>query len=80
LTVRNVPVEIARALDKERRRRGASLNRTVIDLLGQGLGTGSQKGRSNGLRRQAGTWSEAERAEFEAAVSAMEQVDPELWS
>jgi hypothetical protein len=80
LTVRNVPVEIARALDKERRHRGTSLNQTVLDLLGQGLGVGSAAGRSNGLRRLAGTWSEAELAEFEAAVGWMEQVDPELWS
>jgi hypothetical protein len=77
--VRNIPPEISRALEREKRRRGASLNQTVIELLGQGLGVGSAEGRSNGLRRLAGTWSEEQRAEFEAAVAVMEEVDAELW-
>ena len=79
LTVRNVPAEISRALDRERRRRGASLNQTVIELLGQGLGVHGTAERRNGLRHFAGTWSEADHAEFEAAVGPLEQVDPELW-
>jgi len=38
LTVRNLPDELAAALEKEKRRRGTSLNQTVIDLLRQSLG------------------------------------------
>jgi hypothetical protein len=79
LTVRNIPPEISRALEREKRRRGASLNQTVIDLLGQGLGVGSVDERSNGLRRLSGTWSEEQREEFEAAVAVMEELDAELW-
>jgi hypothetical protein len=79
LTVRNIPSEVSRALEREKRRRGASLNRTVIELLGQGLGVGLSEGRSNGLRRLAGTWSEEQRAEFETAIAAAEDVDTELW-
>lgn len=77
LTVRNVPEDVAEALEREKRRRGASLNQTVIDLLGQGLGVGSE--RSNGLRRLAGSWTEEEHRRFEEAVAPFEQVDPELW-
>jgi hypothetical protein len=77
LTVRNLPEDLAAALDREKRRRGTSLNRTVIDLLGQSLGvTGS---RSNGVTRLAGTWTEAEHKEFLSAVAAFEEIDPELW-
>jgi hypothetical protein len=79
LTVRKVPPEISRALEKEKKRRGVSMNQTVIELLGQGLGVGFPEGRRNGLRRLAGTWSKQEQAEFEAAVAATGQVDAELW-
>lgn len=77
LTVRNIPAEVAEALDREKRRRGSSLDRTVIDLLSQGLGVGAV--RSNGLGRPGGNWSEEELEEFERAVSPFEQIDEELW-
>jgi plasmid stability protein len=38
LTVRNLPDELAAALESEKRRRGTSLNQTVVDLLRQSLG------------------------------------------
>ena len=78
LTVRNLPPELGRALEQEKKRRGSSLNQTVLDLLSQGLGVGGQR-RSNGLARLAGGWTEAEFAEFESAVHDFEQVDLDLW-
>lgn len=77
LTVRNVPREVAEALEREKRRRGESLNQTVIELLTQGLGVGTT--RSNGLARLAGRWSEEEFKEFERAVAPFEEIDEELW-
>ena len=77
LTIRNVPPTIAEALDREKHRRGESLNQTVIELLGQGLGVGAR--RSNGLGRLAGGWSEEELREFEAAVSIFEVIDDDMW-
>jgi plasmid stability protein len=77
LTVRNVPPEVAEALEREKRRRGESLNQTVIELLTQGLGVGTA--RSNGLARLAGRWSEEEFQEFERAVAPFEEIDEELW-
>jgi plasmid stability protein len=77
LTVRNVPREVAEALEREKRRRGESLNQTVIELLTQGLGVGTV--RSNGLARLAGRWSEEEFQEFERAVAPFEEIDEELW-
>lgn len=79
LTIRNVPTTLAKALEKEKRRRGASLNQTVLDILTQGLGIGAGSTRKNGLRRLAGTWTEEEHALFEAAIASTEQVDEELW-
>ena len=78
LTVRNLPNELAEALNEERRRRGSSLNQTVIDLLRQALGMGPAR-RSNGLARLSGTWSQEEFEEFERAIAFTEQIDEELW-
>jgi len=77
LTVRNLPREVAEALEREKRRRGESLNQTVIELLTQGLGVGTA--RSNGLARLAGRWSEEEFEEFQRAVAPFEEIDDELW-
>lgn len=77
LTIRNLPSNLAEALEREKRRRGKSLNQTVIDLLGQGLG--EQSVRSNGLGRLAGGWSEDEFRDFERATAQFEAVDEELW-
>lgn len=77
LTIRNVTPELARALEREKKRRGSSLNQTILDLLSGSLGVGLK--RSNGLARLAGGWSEEEWREFEEATRDFERVDEELW-
>lgn len=77
LTIRNVPEELAAALAREKRRRGISLNQTVIDLLRQGLAISAA--RSNGARRLAGTWTEKEHCRFLAATAGFENIDKEFW-
>ncbi len=79
LTVRDVPPELGEALDAEKRRRGVSLNQTVLDLLGQSLGVAPTARRSNDLGRLAGTWRAEELERFEAAVAEVERIDEELW-
>jgi plasmid stability protein len=79
LTVRNVPDDLARSLDAERRRRGLSLNQTVIDLLSQATGVTPQAVPDNGLASFAGTWSAADLQEFEQATRAFRTVDAEMW-
>ena len=78
LTIRNVPADLARRLDEERRARGRSLNQTVLELLAQAVGLGRGR-RSNGLGELAGTWSREEHEAFEHAVAETEQIDEELW-
>lgn len=77
LTIRNLPPGVAEALEREKRRRGRSLNQTVIDLLRQSLGV--EQTRSNGLAQLAGRWDDEELREFELAVAPFEQIDEELW-
>jgi plasmid stability protein len=78
LTIRNIPDEVADALENEKSRRRASLNGTVIELLRQGLGVGSSP-RSNGIRRLAGTWTAEQLQEFEENVAVLDGIDAELW-
>jgi len=75
LTVRNVPEDLSAALAREKRRRGVSLNQTVIDLLRQSLGVAAS--RSNGLARLAGTWTDAEDRKFLDEIQIFEKIDPE---
>ena len=79
LTIRNVPTDLGKALEREKKRRGASLNQTVLDVLRESLGVGPGASRSNGLGRLAGTWSEAERKRFDAGLAVVEQIDEDLW-
>lgn len=79
LTIRDLPPDLAQALEEEKRRRGESLNRTVLQLLAQALGLGSAGRRSNGLARLAGTWTADEYEQFEAAVAATEEIDEDVW-
>ena len=80
LTIRNVPKRIAEALDRERRRKDASLNSTVLDLLGRSLGADGHGPRRNGLAKLAGTWNAEELRRFEAAVAPLDQVDKDMWA
>ncbi len=79
LTVRNVPQKVAAAVRVESRRRGKSLNQTVIDLLAAATGAVEHKAIPNGLQKLAGTWSQEEFEEFESALAGTRQIDPELW-
>ncbi len=79
LTVRNIPHDLSVALEAEKHRRRLSLNQMVIELLRQSLGVGTGHKRSNGLARLAGTWTEEEHEQFEAAIEETKQIDEELW-
>ena len=79
LTIRRVPGDLAERLLAEKRRRGLSLNQTVLDLLSQAVGLENGRPRSNGLRTFAGTWSAEEHEEFERGVADQEEIDEELW-
>ena len=75
MTLRNIPEELSKALEEEKRRRGQSLNKTAIDLMRQSLGLNGSRRRSNGLGQLAGGWSQSEFEEFEKAVAPFEQID-----
>jgi hypothetical protein len=77
LTIRNLPADLSAALEREKRRRGVSLNQTVIDLLQLSLGVRGP--RRNGLSRLAGTWSHAEYRDFVKRIESLNEIDEEMW-
>ena len=79
MTIRNVPTELSAALEAEKRRRGLSLNRTVLLLMQEALGVSTGRSRSNGLRRLSGSWNEDDFRNFEQAVAPFGEIDEELW-
>lgn len=79
LTIRKIPAELGRALDREVRRRGLSLNETVKQLLERALGLEPGQPADNGLKRLAGGWSQKDLREFERATAMFERIDPEEW-
>jgi hypothetical protein len=80
LTVRGVDAALSKALTSERKRKGASLNQTVIDLLRRALGLRHESAEfDNGLGRFAGTWTEEQFREFERNTASFGEIDEELW-
>ena len=79
VTIRNLPPELADALETEKIRRRKSLNQTTIELLAQALGIGETGRRGNGLAALAGGWTTDQWRSFEESVAVTEQVDQELW-
>jgi hypothetical protein len=85
MTIRGVDPRLERTLRSEARRRGLSLNRTVLGLLREATGLhGSAVYRAaperfGDLDHLAGTWSAEEAATFERHVQRLRGLDAELW-
>jgi len=77
LTIRYVDPTLAKALAGEQKRRGKSLNQTVLDLLRRAVGLSNGKEFDNGLGKYAGGWSEAEFQRFERDTAFLSQPDEE---
>jgi plasmid stability protein len=75
LTIRNVPDEVGKRLDRLSRARGRSLNSLVVDILTESVGVDARRAR---LERYA-TWTEEEAAAFDEALASQRVVDAELW-
>ncbi len=81
LTIRGLDEATTERLKREASIRGTSVNAVVKELLRLGLGLDrrSPRRRYADLDALAGTWNEAEAAEFKRAVEPFERVEPELW-
>jgi len=79
LSIRNLPSDVARALERERKRRGTSLNATVVELLRVAVGSGPGAPFDNGLGKHAGGWTAKDHEEFERNTRVFDRIDEEKW-
>ena len=77
-TIRGIPPTVDQALRARARTSGRSLNETAVEALTEGSGMAGTRRRRRDLGDIAGTWR-AEKA-VDAALSAQDRVDEELWS
>lgn len=75
LTIRNVPDEVGRRLDRLSRDRGESLNTILIGILTESVGVDARRAR---LERYA-TWTDEDAAVFDEALAGQRAIDDELW-
>ncbi len=75
LTIRNVPVEVGKRLDRLSRDRGESLNTVVVRLLTESVGVDARRAR---LERYA-TWTEQDATAFDGALASQRVIDADLW-
>ena len=75
LTVRNVPAEVGKRLDRLSRERGQSLNAVVVSILTDSVGVDARRAR---LERYA-TWNKGDATAFDQALSNQRVIDADLW-
>lgn len=76
-TLRNFPRELDQALRQKARKEGRSLNEIAIEALARGVGIQGEIPKNHDLDFAIGSW--VEDPEFEKAIAAQSQIDPELW-
>jgi hypothetical protein len=82
VTLRKVPPEVSKVVQRRARERGTSINKAVISLLEEAVGI---RRKAHGptlyhdLDALAGSWTKEEAATFEEVLRKQRRVDPELW-
>ena len=81
ITLRNLPPNLGRRLERKAKEKGSSLNKTVIGILEAALETSRKRNTRlhHDLDHLAGLWSEDEAREFDEDLAAQRKIDPELW-
>lgn len=78
ITLRNVPPEIAEAITARAREKGISINKTVVGMLEEFIGSQGKKKRYQDLDPFFGSWTAEEAAEMDNAIAGQRRPDPEL--
>lgn len=81
ITLRNIPKDLAKVLERKARSEGKSLNRVVLELLSRACGTANASPRveNSDFDSIFGAWTDEEADEFDAVLREQRQIDPELW-
>ena len=78
LKLHGMDVATLHSIECEARRREVSVNQLIIETLQQKFTRSFQN--SDTIETLAGTWSEKESAEFEAAIAPFSGIDRVLWA
>ena len=76
-TVRGVPDRVDEALRRRAKEEGKSLNQVTVEALAAASGVAEAPVRYHDLDSLSGTWQAD--PEFEDALAAQDQVDPDVW-
>ncbi len=84
ITLRGLPKDVEKVVEKEAERKGLSLNRVIVSLLeravtGKGKTREKKKALYHDLDHLAGLWSREEAASFDNNLGLQRKVDEELW-
>lgn len=81
LSLRGIDEELAENLKKTAKETGASLNKTVLEILRKSVGTNSKKREVvyHDLDDLAGTWTENDWEQFKKATKPFEAIDRDMW-
>lgn len=83
ITLRNIPGELTRKIEKKASQTHTSLNRTVISLLEESLGHSRKHNKKSpiyhDLDHLAGCWGKSEASRFKSGLDKMRRIDSELW-
>ena len=82
VTLRNIPVEIAKKIERKANKAHISINRAVIELLEDNFGIGrhnKEKTVHHDLDHLSGTWSRKEASRFEKTLLKSRKIDTEVW-
>lgn len=81
ITLRNLAPELAAKLREKSQQSGLSMAKTVILLLEErlGIGTNRPQKHDDDLASLAGSWSSDQADEFDQTLAEQRTVDPDLW-
>jgi plasmid stability protein len=80
LTVRGVPDDVKKELERRARAEGLSVNRVVVNMLRENVRAEQEKARRRqALRRFVGSWSKEDVAELKERLAEMRQIDEDMW-
>jgi hypothetical protein len=82
ITLRNLPPDLERELEREAQASGSSLAATVVRRLRIAMGLDRTGGptRYDDLDSLAGTWSDQEADAFDRVLAEQRGIDRELWT
>lgn len=83
VTLRNLPPELAKVVQKKAEEKGMSINKAVIGLLEESTGIRRSKQKKKPLHHDldalAGSWTKKEALEFDRALASQRAIDRDLW-